>query len=100
MSTAATRWWCHSAARHALTGHGPTASVVVWWLRQPAQKACAWLRQPAQNSVQVATSMHFEGQRRLIRHGAPGVPATLSAEQMEARKRAVDELLSRDDHEV
>jgi hypothetical protein len=65
MSTAATRWWCRSAVRHALTGHGPTAS-----------------------------------QRRLIRHGPPGVPATWSAEQMEARKRAIDDLLSRDQHEV
>jgi hypothetical protein len=25
VSTAATRWWCHSAVRHALTGHGPAA---------------------------------------------------------------------------
>jgi hypothetical protein len=25
VSTAATRWWCHSAMRHMLTGHGPTA---------------------------------------------------------------------------
>ena len=25
VSTAATRWWCHSALRHILTGHGPTA---------------------------------------------------------------------------
>lgn len=25
LSTAATGWWCHSALRHALTGHGPTA---------------------------------------------------------------------------
>jgi hypothetical protein len=25
VSTAATGWWCHSALRHALTGHGPTA---------------------------------------------------------------------------
>jgi hypothetical protein len=66
MSTAATRWWCHSALRHALTGHGPTARP-----------------------------------RRLIRrHGPPGVPATASAEQMEARKRAIDGLLSRDEHEV
>ena len=23
MSTAATRWWCHSALRYLLTGHGP-----------------------------------------------------------------------------
>jgi hypothetical protein len=25
VSTAATGWWCRSALRHALTGHGPTA---------------------------------------------------------------------------
>ena len=25
VSTAATRWWCHSASRHMLTGYGPTA---------------------------------------------------------------------------
>jgi hypothetical protein len=25
VSTAATRWWCHSAIRHMLTGYGPTA---------------------------------------------------------------------------
>jgi hypothetical protein len=25
VSTAVTRWWCHSAVRHALTGYGPTA---------------------------------------------------------------------------
>jgi hypothetical protein len=61
MSTAATGWWCHSALRHALTGHGPTPS-----------------------------------QRRLIRHRPPGVPATPSAEQMEARKRAIDDSLARD----
>ena len=23
LSTAATRWWCHSAVRHMLTGYGP-----------------------------------------------------------------------------
>ena len=25
VSTAATRWWCHSALRRAVTGYGPTA---------------------------------------------------------------------------
>ena len=25
VSTAAIRWWCHSATRHMLTGYGPTA---------------------------------------------------------------------------
>ena len=76
VSTAVTRWWCHSALRHMLTGHGPTAR-----------------------------------QRRLIRHGTPGIrhgtpdtgftpSAEQMAEQMKARARAIDDLLSRDDHEM
>jgi len=69
VSTAVARWWCHSAVRHALTGHGPTAR-----------------------------------QRRLIRHGTPGTGFTPSAEQtaerMKARARAINDLLSRDDHEM
>ena len=65
VSTAATRWWCHSALRHTLTGHGPTAR-----------------------------------QRRLIRHGTAGTSLTPSAEQMKARARAIDDLLSQDDHQM
>jgi hypothetical protein len=38
-------------------------------------------------------------QRRLIRSG-PGVRSAPSAEQMEARRRAIDDLLARDDHDV
>lgn len=75
-STAVTTWWCHSALRHMLTGHGPTAR-----------------------------------QRRLIRHGTPGIrrgtpgtgftpSAEQMAKQMKARARAIDDLLSRDDHEM
>jgi hypothetical protein len=26
VSTAVTRWWCHSSLRHLLTGYGPTAA--------------------------------------------------------------------------
>jgi hypothetical protein len=82
MSTAVTGWWCHSAWRHVLTGHGLTAR-----------------------------------QRRLIRQGKPvirhGMPVNrpgtsgtghLSAEQMadrmKARRKAIDDLLSRADHEM
>jgi hypothetical protein len=65
VSTAATSWWCHSALRHMLTGHGPTAR-----------------------------------QRRLIRPGPSDARFTPSAGQMEARKKAIDELLARDEHEV
>jgi hypothetical protein len=75
VSTAFSRWWCHSALRHMLTGHrstgyGPTAR-----------------------------------QRRIRRSGAPvagpwtrGTVVTPSAKQMEARRRAIDDLLSRDNH--
>ncbi len=65
VSTAATRWWCHSALRHMLTGHGPTAR-----------------------------------QRRFIRHGTPGAGLTPSAGQMEERRRAIDDLLGRDEPEM
>ena len=65
MSTAATRWWCHSTLRHTLTGHRPPPS-----------------------------------RGRLIRSGPPGVRATPSAAQLEARKRAIDDLLSRDQPEA
>jgi hypothetical protein len=65
VSTAATRWWCHSSLRHVLTGHGPTAR-----------------------------------QRRVIRHGARVTGSAPSAEQMETRRKAIDDLLSRYDHEM
>jgi hypothetical protein len=72
VSTAFTRWWCHSVLRHLLTGHGLTAR-----------------------------------QRRLARRGAPvmrrwtpGTAVTPSAEQMEARRRAIDDLLSQDHSEI
>jgi hypothetical protein len=74
VSTAATRWWCHSALRRALTGHGPTA-------RQRR------LIRPGPPDVR-------------FRHGPPGVRSTASAEQLEARKKAIDDLLTRDEREA
>jgi hypothetical protein len=80
VSTAATRWWCHSALRHMLTGYGPTA------------RQRHLIRQ----------------QQRLIRHGTPVIrhqtqggrfepSAEWRAEQMKGRARAIDDLLGRDD---
>jgi hypothetical protein len=56
VSTALTTWWCHSAWRRRLTGHGPTAR-----------------------------------QRRRLRHDV--LRGTPSAEQMDARRDAIDERL-------
>jgi hypothetical protein len=86
MSTAATRWWCHSALRHALTGHGPTAS----------QRR---LIRPGPPGVRPGPPGVRPGPPG-VRPGPPGVRATPSAAQMEARKRAIDDLLSRDQHDV
>jgi hypothetical protein len=65
VSTAASRWWCHSSLRRVLTGHGPTAR-----------------------------------QKRAIRHSVRGTGSTPSAEQMEKRRKAIDDLLSRFGHEM
>jgi hypothetical protein len=73
VSTAATRWWCHSALRHLLTGYGPTAR-----------------QRPFINRG-----------TPVIRPGTPGAGFTPSAEQMaeqmKARANAIDDLLGRDD---
>jgi hypothetical protein len=64
VSTALTGWWCHSALRHVLTGHGPTAR-----------------------------------QRRRIRRGRIAQPDHgPSAERMNARRAAIDQLLAQQDH--
>ena len=66
VSTAATRWWCHSALRHMLTGYGPTAR-----------------------------------HRQFISRGTTqGAGRSPSAEQVKARKAAIDQLLDQDDHEM
>jgi len=68
VSTAVTRWWCLSAARHLLTGHGPAAR------QRRAIKARVRARRTAPQT--------------------PGSGLMPSAEQMKARKRAIDELLA------
>lgn len=72
VSTAATRWWCHSALRHSLTGYGPTA-------RQ-------------RRSMKRGTPV--------IRPSAPGAgfrpSAAEKAAQMKARAKAIDDLHGRD----
>jgi hypothetical protein len=75
VSTAATRWWCHSALRHLLTGYGPAAR------QRPF--------------IRPGTPV--------IRHETQGngfaPPAEQRPEQMKARARAIDGLLARDNHE-
>jgi len=90
VSTAVTRWWCHSALRHMLTGHGPTARQ-----RRLIRHGTPGIRHGTPG-IRHGTPG--------IRHGTPGTGFTPSAEQMaeqmKARARAIDELLSRDDHEM
>ena len=80
VSTAVTGWWCRSAWRHVLTGHGPTAR----------QRRLIRYRAPG---IRRGTPG--------IRRGTPGTGFTLSAEQraeqMKARAAAIDDLLSRGD---
>ena len=76
VSTAATRWWCHSALRDMLTGYGPTGR----------QQRLIRHRAP------------------VIRHETQGggfaPSAEQRAEQMKARARAIADLLGRDDPEM
>jgi hypothetical protein len=71
VSTAATRWWCHSATRYLLIGHGLTAEQRRSIRR--ARGSAAAMRRAA---------------------GSAGV-ARPSPEQMRARTAAIDELLRR-----
>ena len=70
VSTAVTRWWCHSALRHWLTGYGPTTTQRRLIKRGPP----------------------------VIGSRTPGAGSTPSAEQMKARANAIDDLLGQDDH--
>jgi hypothetical protein len=67
VSTAATRWWCLSAPRRMLTGHGPTA----------AQRRL--IREQRAGRLASAADL------------------TASAELMKSRARALDDQLSKND---
>jgi hypothetical protein len=73
VSTAATRWWCHSALRHMLTGYGPTARQ-----RHLIRHGTPVIRHETQAS-------RFEPS------------SEQKAERMKGRARAIDDLLARDD---
>ena len=69
VSSAVTRWWCHSALRHMLTGYG------------------AWAGQRRLTA----------GQRYRIRQGLDqSAYRTPSAEQIEVRRATIDQLPKRD----
>jgi hypothetical protein len=73
VSTAATGWWCHSAMRHMLTGHGPTARQRRLIRRGMVRRA---------GSVPSADRIKAR--------------AAAVDERMKARAAAIDELLGRD----
>lgn len=68
VSTAVTRWWCYSAARHLLTGHGPTA-------RQ-------------------RRLIRAEARVRRVGHGPGDVGYMPSGVQMKAREQAIGDLMA------
>jgi hypothetical protein len=70
VSTAITGWWCQSAVRHLLTGHGPSAG----------QRRLIRIRRQAA--------------RAATRTAAP------SAETMRARAAAIEKLLAQQDHQT
>lgn len=82
LSTAISGWWCHSAVRHLLTGHGPPAKQ-----RRLIRRAA---RQWRLIRLQAASAHPSQATR-----GA--VP---SAEEMKARAAAIDELLAQQDHQA
>jgi hypothetical protein len=74
VSTAITGWWCQSAVRRLLTGHGPSAR----------QRRLIRIRRQAARAAA----------------GTAARPANPSAETMRARSAAIDELLAQQDHQA
>jgi hypothetical protein len=91
VSTAITRWWCQSAMRHLLTGHGPSANQRR--LRRHTARAAARTR--AQHAAR-ATAQHAT---RATAQGADRTAAP-SAETMRARADAIEKLLAQQDHQT
>jgi hypothetical protein len=76
VSSAATRWWCHSALRRTLTGYGPTARQ-----RRFRRHGPPVIRPETQGG------------------GFTPTPEQ-RAERMRARAKAIDDLLRRDNHQM
>jgi hypothetical protein len=73
-STAASRWWCHSALRHVLTGYGPTARQ-----RRLMRRGAPAIRPRSASSTGSTPSAEQE------------------AVKMKDRAKAIDDLLRRHD---
>jgi hypothetical protein len=87
VSTALTSWWCHSAARFALTGHGPARRRVVHRLRRDAD--------PAGGDALATAIQRAEQMTRLMQARAGAARrAGGRTRRMRARARAIDELMA------
>jgi hypothetical protein len=85
MSTAFTRWWCHSAARFALTGYGPARRRAF-----PRSQRDAY---PTRGAAPATAIQRAENKTRHMKARAGAVRrAEDRTEQMKARARAIDEL--------
>ena len=87
MSTAFSSWWCHSAARFALTGHGPVRRRAV-----PRQQRDAY----STSDDALATAMQRAEDRTRHTKAPAGAVARAGdrTEQMKGRARAINELMT------
>jgi hypothetical protein len=98
VSTAITGWWCQSAVRHLLTGHGPSARQQRL-IRIRRQAARAATRAAAQGADRTAAQAAARAAARAAAQGADPTAAP-SAETMRARAAAINELLASHDHQT
>jgi hypothetical protein len=87
MSTAFTRWWCHSAARFGLTGYGRARRRAF-----PRPQGGGY---PAKGDALATAIQRAEDRTRHMKAQAGAVQrAEGRTEQMKARARAIDELMT------
>ena len=72
VSTAATRWWCHSAVRHVLTGHGPAARQR---LIRDGIRGSGFTPSPGQMKARAAAIDELEARLRRTPHDSPKPPS-------------------------
>jgi hypothetical protein len=88
MSTALTRWWCHSAMRSALTGHGRPRG-------RPLPREGRAARSAERGDALATARQRADTMTRQMKDRAGAAErAEGKAEQMRARAGAIDDLMA------